>query len=943
MRRTQRAAPLVLLAVFTALLFLGPALLGFLTDWLWYGELQQRRLFWGLFQTRVALGLIAGAVLATLAFGNVVLAQRNCPVTIPRRDAPEWQVATRRLARGGITGLMLFGSLALGYLGGLVASSQWDAWIRLRHAQSFGVTDPVFGKDVGFYVFQYPFYRFVAGWALGALILVTIATAAVYYVSGAVVINQTRSRVSNAARAHLSVLIGLAFLAKAVDYLLDRYGLLLNSSGLLFGGGYTDLHAQLPALNILAVLAVIAALAFFVNAYVRALVFPGIAAGLMLVASATLGGVYPGLMQRFSVQPDEQAKERPYIDRHLKATRQAYGLETIRPVEYNPSRPLTAADITKEQPTLQNARLWDYRVLSDTYHGLQRLRDYYDVTDVDIDRYTINGRYRQVMLAPRELVMERLDPRQRSWINERLQYTHGYGMVMSTVNETDPSGRPVWLIRDLPLVAAPEMEIKQPQLYYGMKPQPPVLAPSRTREFDFPMEGGNSTSAYSGSGGIPLDSAWKRYLFSAELTDWNIAISDAITPQSRVLMRRNVQERVAALAPILKFDSDPYLVVQDGGLVWVQDAYTAASTYPYSDPTLYAETKLMEARGGGLQGAEMGHFNYLRNAAKATVDAYSGEVRFYVTDETDPLIRCYRKAFPGLFRDKSEIPAALVSHLRYPEDLFAAQARKWTRYHVTDPDVFYGRSDVWAIPEERLEGGGGGGNIPMQPYYVVMRLPGETKEEFVLILPFKTRNGTTMSGWLTARCDNENYGKLRLYRFPTNSQIDAPEQVDSLIQSDPDISQQLTLLGQQGSKIRFANLLGLPGSGSLLYVKPFYLEAAQTTGRQAAIPVLKRVILAEKRGDAMKVVMRPSFREALADLVGAPVSGTPEAPPPPRSGQAPPTPPARSRPDVDRLIEEAGQAFDAAERAQRSGDWAEYGKQMQKARETLQRLRGSTR
>jgi len=932
---------LVLAAALVLLVVVAPALSGALTDWLWYGELRQRAVFWALLNTRLGLGLGAGILLAALAYGNVALARRSTPPPTTRRDSREWSEAAARLARRGLTSIFLFGSVALGYLGGLVASSRWDMWIRFRHAQSFGVTDPVFGKDVGFFIFQYPFLRFVTGWTLTTLVLVILATAAAYYAEGALVIKQARSRVSKAARTHLSILIGLAFLAKAADYSLDRYGLLLNADGLIFGGGYTDLHARLPALNILVVLAIIAGLAFFANAYLRALVFPAVAAGLMIVASLTLGELYPSMMQRFTVQPDEQAKQRPYIARHLKATREAYNLETIRPVEYNPSRPLTAADISRERPTIDNIRLWDYRVLSDTFHGLQRLRDYYDVTDVDIDRYTINGRYQQVMLAPRELVMERLDPRQRSWINERLQYTHGFGMVMSAVNETDPSGRPAWLIRDLPLVTAPGLEITRPQLYYGMKPQPPIIGPSRTREFDYPMEGGNATSAFAGTGGIPLDATWKRYLFSAHLADWNITISDAITRQSRVLMRRNVQERVAALAPFLKFDSDPYLVIQNGTLVWVQDGYTAATTYPYSDPTPYSEMKIMEPRGQGLETAESGHFNYLRNAVKATVDAYNGDVRFYVTDETDPLIRCYRKAFPRLFRDKAEIPAELVKHLRYPEDLFSAQARKWTRYHVTEPDVFYGRSDVWAIPEERLEGGRGA-TVPMQPYYVVMRLPGEKKEEFVLILPFKTRNGTTMSGWLTARCDDEHYGKLRLYRFPTNSQLDAPEQVDSMIQSDPDISQQITLLGQQGSNIRFGNLLVLPVSGSLLYVKPFYLEAAQSTGRQSAIPVLKRVILAEKRGDAMKVVMRPSFREALAELVGAPVSGVTDTPTLPRTKDQPRTPSAAT-PDISRLIEEAAQAFDAAERAQRSGDWAEYGRQMKAAREKLERLRGSAK
>lgn len=931
--------PAVLLAIAVVLFILGPLLGGFWVDWLWFNELGQSAVLVRLLGTRLGLGLIFGLSLAGFAYANTALARRFSGAFLTRRNRSEVQESVVRLARGSLAVILAVGAVGLGWLGGYVASTRWDTWIRFSNAQSFGTTDPVFHRDIGFYIFKYPLLQFVSGWLFAMLLLVFVATAAVYYLEGAMAFDEPRARVSNAARVHLSVLLGLAFLAKAWDYWLDRFGLLLQPSGLLFGAGYTDLHARLPALNILVVIALVAAGGFFLNAYIRALVLPVLAVGVMVVGSFTLGGFYPGLVQRFSVLPDEQAKERPYIERHLAATRQAYGLDQIDPVEYNPRRPLTAADLGRERPTLDNARLWDYRVLSDTYHGLQRLRDYYDVRDVDIDRYTLNGRYRQVMLAPRELVPEQLEPRQRSWINERLQYTHGYGLVMSSVSDTDASGRPAWLIHDLPLVTAPGLEVSRPQLYYGLKDQPPVIAPSRTKEFDYPIEGGNETSSYTGPGGIPLRSSWARWLFSTQLTDWNISISDSIQPQSKILIRRNAQERVAALAPFLQFDSDPYLVIEGGRLVWVQDAYTTASTYPYSDPIDISELSVRSAEGSSEPGSE--RVNYIRNSVKATVDAYTGEVRLYVVDTTDPLVRCYQRAFPRLFEPRAKLPADLVAHLRYPEDLFTAQARKWTRFHVTNPDVFYARSDVWAIPEERLHSGGQNG-APMEPYYVVMRLPGEPREEFVLILPFKTRNGTTMSGWLTARCDGENYGQLRLYRFPTNSQIDAPEQVDSTIQSDPDISQQITLLGQQGSNVRYGNLLVLPVANSLLYVKPFYLEAQQSGSGQSGIPVLKRVILAERRGEAMKVVMRPTFREALAELVGAPVAEAGSVEPTPQE-RAEPTPPPAVGSNIRQLADEAGQAFDAAERAQRSGDWAEYGRQLQRAREAIRRLREGVR
>jgi uncharacterized membrane protein (UPF0182 family) len=928
-----------LLAIVAILFLLGPWLGGLAVDWLWFSELGRRAVLVKLLGTRVGLGLGFGLALAGFAYANTAAARRFGRSPLTRRNNSPLQETVSRLARGGLTVILVVGSAVLGWLGGYVASTRWDTWLRFANAQSFGSVDPVFHRDLGFYLFKYPLLQFVSGWLFTTLLLVFAATAVVYYLEGAMAFNEPRARVSNPARVHLSLLLGLAFLAKAWDYSLDRFSLLFQPSGLLFGAGYTDIHARLPALNILIVIALIAAAGFFVNAYIRALVLPVVAVGVMVVASVTLGGLYPGLVQRFSVLPDEQAKESPYIERYLEATRQAYGLDTIDPVEYNPRQPLVAADLRRERNTLDNARLWDYRVLSDTYHGLQRLRDYYDVRDVDIDRYTLNGQYRQVMLAPRELVPEQLEPRQRSWINERLQYTHGYGMVMSSVSETDASGRPSWLIHDLPLSTAAGLEITRPQLYYGMKDQPPVIAPSRTKEFDYPIEGGSENSSYSGPGGIPLRSSLARWLFSAQLADWNISISDTIQPQSRLLIRRNIRERVAALAPFLRLDSDPYLVIEGGRMVWMQDAYTVASTYPYSDPATFAENDPTGPADALETGQE--RFNYVRNSVKATVDAYTGEVHFYVMDATDPVIRCYQRAFPGLFEDRAKLPADLVAHLRYPEDLFNAQAQKWTRFHVTNPDVFYARSDVWAIPEERLKSGQQN-HAQMEPYYVVMRLPGEKREEFVLILPFKTRNGTTMSGWLTARCDGKDYGRLRLYRFPTNSQIDAPEQVDSTIQSDPEVSREVTLLGQHDSSVRYGNMLVLPVANSLLYVKPLYLEAQQSSNGQSGIPVLKHVILAEKRGAAMKVVMRPTFREALAELVGAPVSGATVEPSALRDGPAPVKTPAGGS-DLARLADEAGQAFEAAEKAQRSGNWAEYGRQLQRTREAIRRLRAGVR
>jgi len=909
---------LVALAFLTLLLFLGPGLLGFFLDWLWFGELGGRGVLLTLLFTRAGLGAAFGLGLFVLTFLSLIVARRLSPN--PLQPGARLTPA-EALAERGLTGLLLGGSLALGVGGGAVAGAQWDDWLRFRHGGAFGVTDPLLGADVGFYVFRLPFLQFLSGWLFGTLVLVTLATALFYYLRGAVTMLQREGRIviPGVVRGHVSVLLGLVMLAKAWDFWLDRFGLLLRESPLLVGATYADHHARLFALNLLAVVAVIAAIGFFVNARTRALWLPALALLLMIVAGFTVGGAYPALVQRFVVAPDEQAKERPYIQHHLDATRHAYGLGGVSQRTHTVKRPLVQADFAPERPTLDNIRLWDYRILSQTYHTLQRLRDYYHVSEVDIDRYTFGDRYRQVMLAPRELIGDRLNPQQRTWVNRRLQFTHGYGLLMSAVNEADASGQPTWLARNLPLTLAPGLQVARPQIYFGMQDNPAVIAPTNTPELDYLTGSESVTTSYQGSGGIPIGGGLRRLLLGGALGDWNLVISDQIRPDSRLLIRRRVTDRVRALAPFLALDNDPYLVVHDGGLIWMQDAYTLSDRYPYSAASYRRE------RDDAADDVPSG-FNYIRNSVKVTVDAYSGEVRLYAFDAADPVLACYRRAFPGLIRDGSELPAGLRAHVRYPEDLFSIQALKWTRFHVDNPDVFYARSDVWEIPLEQLRQGDDQNR--MEPYYVIMRLPGEAKEEFALILPFKTQNGTTMPGWLVARCDGEQYGQLRLYRFPTDSQHDAPEQVDNTIQADPIVAPQVSLLNQQGSKVRYGNLLVLPVGGSILYVKPLYLEAAARQG----IPGLKHVILAEKRGAGLKVVMRPTLAEALAALVGG--APPPSAAEPHTPGSAPP-PPA----DAATVAREAEAAFAAAEQAQRQGDWAAYGRELQRAREALARLR----
>lgn len=919
--------PAILLGV---LILVGPPLAARYVDWLWFGELGQRGVFWKLLALRWGLGAAFAAAMAVFFAANLVVARRACGLALPPRGGPEWRELASMVLQRSFAPLLALATIALALLTAGVGAAQWEAWTLFSNRQEFGSTDPVFGRDLGFYVFQLPFLRFLVGWLFAATVLTAAATAGLYYVDAAIGMRGTRLHVSQAARTHLSLLLAATLAVKAWDYWLQRYGLLLNPGGVMFGAGYTDLHARLPALNILTVTAGLAAAGFVVNARLRALWLPVACLGVTAATGLAVGGLYPALMQRFAVAPAEQSRERTYIEYHLDATRRAYGLDRIRTVDYQPGRPLGPADLTQEAPTLENIRLWDYRILGQTYQRLQGLRQYYHVATVDIDRYTLGGKYRQVMLAAREMVTERLP--QRRWVNEKLQYTHGYGLVMSGVNEADPSGRPVWLARDLPLSMPRDLPLERPEIYYGRQTRDWVIAPSHTAEFDYPTEAASASSSYKGEGGIPL-SGPLRLFFAVMLGDWNILISDQVRPDSRILLRRTTAERVSAVAPFLMLDRDPYLVVVDGRLVWVQDAYTTASTYPYSEPTAFADVGMMNAAllDASAEGParRWGSFNYLRNSVKATVDAYTGAVTLYAFDEADPVLRAYRAAFPSLFRPASALPDSLTRHLRLPEDQFRLQAHKLLRFHVREPDVFYGRSDVWDVPAERV-GEDRGGARQMEPYYVVMRLPGEEREEFSLILPFRTRAGTTMTAWLAGRCDGDRYGELILYRFPANTQVDAPDQVDNAIATDVVVSKEVTLLGQLNSQVRYGNLLVLPVGTSILYVKPLYLEATQQT-RAGGIPELKRVILAEKRGEELRVVMQPTMREALAALVGgAPVPARPDAALPPPSAGRPAS--------VGGLASEAAAAFEAADAALRSGNWTEYGRQIERARAAVRRL-----
>ncbi len=913
------------------LLLAGPLLVGFWVDWQWMGETGYRGAWLKLLGIRLGLSAAVGGAVFAFAALNFHLAYRS---------TQRVQVSSRRVSphpaveqlRGGIAGLLVAAAIGLGVLFGISSGTLWDEWLRFSAAESFGSVDPILNRDIGFFVFRYPLLNSACQAGFVVLVLVTLLTAVYYYLDGALQVFAGRLAIPPGVRSHLSALLGLSLLVRAAQYDLSKAGLLLHENNLLFGASYADVHARIPALTFLMYVAIVGAVGFLINIRLRAIWLPVVAVGLLITAEFTLGQLFPEMMQRFQVAPNEQVKERSFLKHHLDATRAAYNLGGMSVQDYHPDRPLAPSDLTSEADTLTNVRLWDYRLVGQAFQKVQGLRQYYSVSEVDVDRYKLNGRLRQVMVAPRELVSEQVQPQR--WTNQALQYTHGYGLVMSAVNEADAAGRPSWLAKDLPLEGAAASLVGKPQIYYGLETTRPVIAPSRLKEFDYPSDQTTAESQYDGKGGISLGHPIARWLMALYLSDWNIAITDQLVPESRILLRRSILDRVARIAPFLHLDSDPYLVAADGRLTWLVDAYTVSNTYPYSDPT----GRTNRLRAPDPDGApEPEHpFNYIRNSVKISVDAYDGSVTFFAADNADPVLRCYSRAFPGLFKPLGEMAPALHEHLRYPEGLFTVQATKLARFHVTEPDVLYARSDMWDIPKEHVDQTGVDNDARMQPYYVVMRLPGEKNEEFALILPFKTRNGTTMSAWMTGRYDSENGGRLLLYRFPTRIQMDSPEQVDNAIQTDPEVSQTTTLLGQQGSRVRYGNLLVLPVGQSILFVKPLYLEAT-TQDSSGGIPELKRVILAERRGGRLQVVMRTTLRAALGALAGEAELSEPAAGKP--TGGAPSQSAAVAASGAPDLASQAEAAFEEADRALKAGDWAGYGKSVDRARTLVARLR----
>ena len=784
--------------------------------------------------------------------------------------------------------LLILASATVAALFGFVFYGEWDRFLRLVWAQDSGMSDPIYLRDIGFYLFVLPFLELVQNslvlLTLGGTLLLGLA----YFRMGGLRFG-ARGHVATEPKAlrHLIANTVLLLTAWTWGLYLDRFGLLTRSAGAVFGAGYTDVHVVLPGLWVAlgATLSLICLLVWIAATNAPRVAILGIGSYLVILLAAL--GVIPGTFQRLIVEPNELELETPFLRHNIALTRAAYGLDKVDVRFHATDTKLDVAQMRENQSTIDNIRIWDHRPLSQTFRQLQQIRTYYSFSDVDVDRYWINGVYRQVMLAGRELSAD-LPGTGNSWVNRRLQYTHGYGLAMCLAAEKDDQGGPVFTVKDLPPKGAPDLRVRRPEIYYGTEMTSYQIVSTGIQEVNEHEGDQNVYTSCTGHGRVLLDSFWKKALFAWHQFDMSIVLSSYVSPQSRIQLWRTVQESVSRSAPFLKLDRDPYLVVNHGRLFWIQDAYTVADGFPYSEPT------------------DDG-FSYIRNSVKAVVDAYQGDVRFYVIDPTDPVLRVYRAAFPNLLRPLDEMSPGLRQHLRYPQDLFEVQVDKFNTYHMTEPQVLYNREDVWAAPHEKF----GGKAVQMEPYYVLMKLPGENRLGFLLMIPVTPRNRDNMIAWIAARSDFPGYGEMIVYKLSKDNLILGPLQIEAMIDQDTTIARQLTLWDQRGSRVIRGNLLVIPINQSFLYVEPVFLVAEGTN-----IPQLKRVIVS----DGNHLAMEPTLPDALRVVFGE----QPSAPAEMGDAQQAPT-------------SEAREALSRADQALRRGDWSAFGREWEQLKSLLER------
>ena len=839
----------------------------FFTNYLWFDSVDLNSVWLKILVTKSALVAATSLLAFAFIFINLRLAVRATPVMdiFESFDSQDPLSRFREFVNERFLKYRLWGAIGLSLFLGAGASQLWEQVLLFLNQKSFGVTDPIFQNDISSYVFGLPLYRLFVSWGFQLVIFTSVIIVLFFIATGALQLRPGRlPEVSSGAKAHLSVLLAFVAVLKAFAYRLDSMELLYSPRGKVFGASYTDAVAHLPALNLLILISLFGAILLLVNIKRRGWLLPATAISLWLAVSIIVGGVVPAAIQRFRVLPDELNKELPYVESHINYTRLAYGLDSIEEKSFEASPNLTDDDISENSQTVDNIRLWDPTVLAETYSQLQEIRAYYALDEVDVDRYKINGELTQVMVSARELDQTNLPA--VGWVNERLQYTHGYGVVFSPANNVASQGQPDFYVKGVPATTTvSELEIEQPRIYFGESAESVeyVVVNSLQEEVDYPLSTEGQSVAYtnySGDGGVGIGSFFRRLGFALRYGELNLLISNQLSDDSKLIMERNIVSRVKKAAPFLYTDNDPYLALVEGDLFWIIDMYTVSDKYPYAQP---ADTRRINENSGLPI-----NFNYLRNSVKAVVNAYDGTLNFYVVDETDPLISTYEDIFPNLFLPKSSMNTELLDHIRYPEDLFTIQSDMYRDYHMTDPRVFYADEDPWEIPSDssttpRVATLRGEfteiGFKPMLPYYLLMSLPGENDLSYLIFQPFNPENRPNMQSFLVADADPENYGQLIDFRLPKGEFVDGPSQVATRINQDPDISQIFTLLDQQGSSVIKGNLFVVPINQSILYYQPIYLQ-----GEQNPLPEFKFVVVVFQD----RIIMEESLSEALESIFG---------------------------------------------------------------------------
>lgn len=930
---------------FFSLTFLGLAFVAFIffsgivsliTDWWWYQEVGFTEIFIKSLSAKIIVGALAGLIAAAFLLTNFLIAIRSkIPwlIAIPEALIGQPISINDRIVRG--LGIVISCIIALFI--GLIASSSWQDVLKFLSATPFGQTDPLFGKDISFYVFSLPIYSLGLGLIKMLILSSLIVCGAIYILRGSLnlsdilgkldfskltgkpespfdklrtglIVKSAKNQASDPkARLHISILLSLFLATIAAGTYLSLYNLLTTQSGPVFGAAFTDANIMVPILRAsVFVYGLAAVLALFYGISGKITPLLGAISLTVLVGFASL--IIPSVFQKLVVAPNELVKETPFIKYNIEATRKAYGLDKIEERNISADKPITAEDIANNNLTIKNVRLWEREPLLSTFSQIQEIRTYYEFSSVDNDRYTINNELRQIMLSPRELASDSLP--NKSWINERLTFTHGYGAAVGPVNQVTPEGLPVLFVKDLPPKSeVKELTITRPEVYYGEIPNEYVIVKTKSKEFDYPKGEENVYSTYAGRGGVEINSLSRRLLYAIRFGSLKLFLSSDVTKESRILYYRNIKERVSKIAPFLTFDRDPYLVIAEGKMYWILDAYTSTNRYPYSQP--------LPLNGGDV--------NYIRNSVKVVVDTYDGKVTFYQVDPDDPIIKTYAKIFPKTFKKLEDMPKKLISHLRYPEDIFTLQTAIYTIYHMDDPQIFYNKEDQWEIPTIALGNAAQTENETpiMNPRHMIMKLPGEKKEEFILMLPFTPRGKDNLSAWMVARNDGELYGKLVAYRFPKDKLVFGPKQIIGRINQDAQVSQQISLWDQGGSQVIQGSLLVIPIEESLLYVRPLYLKAS--TGK---IPELKRVIVAYEN----KIAMEETLEAGLAKIFGTAEGQI--KPSEETSGQTPPADTTK-----EGLLEQANQAYQSAINAQREGNWGRYGEEIKRLGEILDKMR----